>query len=514
MDGRRLSPPHTSTKCAGRASSTLNACCLFWPALSLFILSQTVPGLAQTAAPSAGNTGSAAPATSVYVRDWTRVEMWHFFEPKPGGGDPGYVDISSRLQAGFEHKTEKYELSGALQFVQFGGLPTAAVGPGPLGTGPLYYAQGGNHTDSRGLYLRYLNAKLKDITPGWSIQAGRMGYTSGAESSSGDVRIEAVKRQRVDSRLLGEFEWSLYQRAYDGVRTDVDQKHSHITAAAFHPTQGGFENNGNVDIADISVYAAQFAMKPNAMLRHSDWEVFAIRYDDTRAVAARPDNSGRTASEVRVHVTSVGTMLAGVYPVAAGRHLDVLLWTAAQTGDWYGQDHSALALTAESGLQWSTAPWKPWIRGGFTYASGDSNASDQKHASFFQVLPTVRKYSLSATYSLMNLRDTFVQLLATPRSNLTLRVDLHRLTLANGADRWYVGSGATQSSGTTFGYATRASNGYTGLGTATEGSVDYHVNRHWSMNGYIGCIRGGSVVTALFAGQTLAFGYVENVLQF
>jgi hypothetical protein len=481
--------------------------------LAAAICAAAAPGQGQTTAPAA-STAAAQPPVTAYVRDWTRVEMWHYFEPNPGGGDPDYADIATRLHAGLERKTKKYELTGALQYVQFGGLPTNAFGPGPLGTGPLYYQQGGNNTASHGLSLRYLNAKVKDILPGWSIQGGRMAYASGTESPSGDTKIEAVKRQRVDSKLVGEFEWSMYQRSFDGVRTDLDRRTFHATAAAFHPTQGGFSNKQNVDIGDIGVYAGLFAVKPGPSFKHSDWETFVIQYDDDRPVAARPDNSGRTASSVNVHISTFGTMLIGAYPVAPGRQADVLVWAAAQTGDWYGQDHRAFAVTAEAGFQWTGAPWKPWLRGGLTHASGDDNPLDNTHGTFFQILPTVRKYSLTATYAVMNLNDAFVQLLAAPRPAVSLRVDLHQLTLADRADRWYFGSGATQSSGTNFGYGTRPSLGHAGLGTVLEGSADYRVNSHWSVNGYLGVIRGGDVVTALFAGRMLVFGYLENVLQF
>jgi hypothetical protein len=70
-------------------------------------------------------------------------------------------------------------------------------------------------------------------------------------------------------------------------------------------------------------------------------------------------------------------------------------------------------------------------------------------------MPTVRKYSLSTVYSLMNLDDVFVHAFFRPSPNWNVRVDLHRLDLATAQDRWYSGSGATQKTGTNFGYAGR-----------------------------------------------------------
>jgi hypothetical protein len=34
------------------------------------------------------------------------------------------------------------------------------------------------------------------------------------------------------------------------------------------------------------------------------------------------------------------------------------------------------------------------------------------------------------------------------------------------------------------------------------------------VNGFLGLMRAGDVVRSTFAGRTMAFGYVENVLQF
>ena len=157
--------------------------------------------------------GESAPAATIWsVRNWTRLEWWRFFEPPPGGGDNEYAYTANRLQAGIRRNASRYAVTATLQYVQFAGLPSAAVGPGPLGLGAVYFAHAGR-SDSHQVYLRYLNAELRNLVPGITIQVGRMPFSSGAESASGSPKIEAVKQQRVAARLVGEFEWSLYQRA-------------------------------------------------------------------------------------------------------------------------------------------------------------------------------------------------------------------------------------------------------------------------------------------------------------
>ncbi|NDP42399.1 MAG: alginate export family protein [Aromatoleum sp.] len=467
---------------------------------------------AQTPAPPLPS-GSAAQVqeTRWFLRNWTRVESWHYFDPNPGGGDPDYTDIANRLQLGVEHRAPRYDVSGAIQYVQFGGLPTGATGPGPLGTGALYFDQSGR-TDSHQVYLRYLNLRLK-AGGGLTVQAGRFGYTSGAESPSGDPKIETVKRLRLDSRLIGEFEWALYQRAFDGVRADLDRPRWHATASAVRPTQGGFEDAAGAEITRIDLVTGAVTLKPGSVLRHTDWQLFANRYNDTRPVQARPDNTNTPATAVDVHINTFGSSVAGVYPKGSGQ-IDVVGWIAVQTGTWYGQSHRASAQAGELGYQWSKTAWRPWLRAGFFRASGDAGPADNNHGTFVPIMPTVRKYSLSTVYSMMNLDDVFVHAFLNPSPKLNVRVDLHRLALVTSEDRWYSGSGATQKTGTNFGYAGRRSNGATSLGTMFEGSTDRAISRHWSVNGYVGVMKGGDVVRRTFAGGWLTFVYLESVVQF
>ena len=471
--------------------------------------------VASAATPAAQNpqVGAAAASTTWTIRDWSRVEVWRFFEPPPGGGRDDYAFGANRMFAGVQRTDRAFDLTGALQYVHFAGLPANAVGPGPLGTGAVYYAHAGR-SDSHQVYLRYANIRLKRVLPRSTIQIGRMPYSSGGEASSGNAKIEAVKLQRIAARLVGEFEWSLYQRAYDGVRLDTARGRWSGSAVAFHPTQGGFEDAAGLMMRDVTVLGAAGTFTSSVATPAAQYQVFSFRYRDTRRVTARPDNTGRRALAADVGVNTFGATVVAAPAPRDGRQWDGLLWIALQSGSWYEQTHRAASIAAEAGHQWTGAPWQPWLRGGYLYASGDRNSSDDRHGTFFQMLPTVRRYSQSALYSQMNNTDLFAQVMLRPHPKVAIRVDWHQVGLASSSDAWYYGSGATQQHGTIFGFSTRPSFGARHLATIGEGSLDYAIAPHWSVNGYLSAGRGGGVATPAFAGRTIVFGYLENVVQF
>jgi len=463
---------------------------------------------------AAQNAPATPPASTVWtLRDWTRIEAWRFFEPPPGGGNNDYAFGANRLFGGVQRTARTYDFTAALQYVQFGDLPRRAVGPGPLGTGAVYYAHAGR-SNSHQVYLRYANVRLKRLLPRTTIQIGRMPYSSGGETASGNPKIEAVKLQRVAARLIGEFEWSIYQRAYDGLRLDTTHRIWSGTAFAFHPTQGGFEDAAGLMMPGVTVLGAAATLRSAPSSPSAQYQVFSYRYRDTRSVTQRPDNSGRVAPAIDVGINTFGATAIIAPAPRSGRQWDGLLWFAVQSGSWYDQRHRAASLAVEGGHHWTNARWQPWLRGGYLFASGDGDPSDDRHGTFFEMLPTVRRYAQSALYSQMNNTDLFAQLLARPRPAINVRLDWHRVGLASSRDGWYFGSGATQQHGTIFGFATRPSFGASHLATIAEGSVDYAVAPHWSVNGYLAAGRGGGVVTGAFAGRSMVFGYMENVIQF
>jgi hypothetical protein len=461
----------------------------------------------------------ATPPASVqpFLRNWTRVEVWRYFEPPPATpsfrpGEPDTAHVGNRLQAGVRVRRGVIDGTFALQYVQFGGLPDNAIGPGALGTGALYYDHSGD-TSSNQVYLKAAHVAFRRLGGALDVQVGRMPYTGGAERPSGVPKIEAVKRQRIDSRLLGEFEWSLYQRAFDGVRVDWAGRAVQATGTAFRPTQGGFEEAAGVSISGIDVFSGALTTAVGALVPRSEVQVFAHRYNDGRPVTGRPDNTGRTAPNVDVGITTLGAHVVGSRPAGRGE-MDLMLWTAGQFGRWYELDHRAVGIAGELGYQWTKARATPWLRGGYTWLSGDGDPADGRHGTFFPMLPTVRRYSQSTLYSLANLRDAFARVVLRPRANVMARVDAHLLSLASRADGWYAGSGATQESGRIFGYTLRPSGGHSRLMEVAEGSLDWRFTPRWSVNGYLGVARGGPVVRRSFAGDRAAFFYVEHVVQF
>lgn len=477
--------------------------------LILACLAATGAQLDAQGTPAASDTGR----PTWYASNWTRAELWHFFEPPPGGGNNEYAYPVNRLQVGLRHSTARFDVAAALQYVQFGGLPADAVGPGPLGLGAVYFAHAGR-SDSHQIYLRYLNVRVKNVLPGLSLQAGRMPYSSGGEVASGDPKLDNVRRQRIDSRLVGEFEWSIYQRGFDGVRADYARPRWASSFVAFRPTQGGFEDAAGASMRKLTVLGGSATATRRPRRGAVQAQAFAFRYDDSRQVAARPDNSGRPATRLAVDIGTVGGTVLATSNVTEGRQWDVLLWAAVQRGSWFGQTHRASSVAAEVGHQWTGAPWQPWIRTGLLRASGDRDPDDARHGTFFQMLPTVRRYSQTTANSQMNSQDAFVSAQVRPTSSVTARLDLRRLALVSATDLWYFGSGATQSRGTLFGFSTRPSNGSRSLGTAVEGSVDVSVMPRWSIGTFVGALRGGDVIRRSFAGHTMLFGFVENAVEF
>ena len=164
----------------------------------------------------------------------------------------------------------------------------------------------------------------------------------------------------------------------------------------------------------------------------------------------------------------------------------------------------------EGGYQLTKAPTAPWLRGGWFRSSGDNNATDGTHNTFFQILPTPRVYARLPFYNLMNSTDEFVQLMDKPAKRLALRADLHWLQLTSANDLWYLGGGAYDNK--VFGYVGRPANGASSLASVPDISADWQATKNVALNFYYAYAQGKTVVAAIYpTDRNMQYGYVEFV---
>jgi len=462
----------------------------------------------------------------------TRFDAWSFFEPPLPGRQPDYVLLGNRATLGMLVDKRRFQLFGAFQYGLILGLPRRASGPGPLGPGGMYY-DAARQAAGYQLYFKALSLQVKDIAPGLSFEAGRMGFETGtgakSEAKSAHAKRDSTQgpidedlRDRLAGRLIGEVAWSTFERAFDGVRFDLDRGGWDATAALLWPTQGAFEESANPTLDKVRLATAAVTVRSHAVHdltaadaidagdRAHELQLFAHHYKDHRDVTTRPDNSGLSSAAADVDVATVGASHLGSYVLGAGR-ADSVLWAAGQFGDWYGVPHRAVSVIAEGGYRWPIR-WQPWIRGGFLHASGDRDPLDTRHGTFFPMLPTTKPDLMAGTFAQMNLRDLFAEVRLLPHPRVTVSGDIHRTKLAGGNDGWYSGTGATARHGNFFGYVIRPARGSTDLGVAAKASTSIELNRRWTVLAAFGTVKGGTVIRQLFARDRLTVFSVEGVL--
>lgn len=447
----------------------------------------------------------------------SRYAYWNWFSAPSDNNEYNYGFQRTRLNLKFE--SEYIDIFIQPQFVNMFGLPDDAVSSspqGPLGMGGLYYAHNQEEDPYKfGLhqgYLKFKNIFNKNI----SLKVGRFEYCDGLEalSKKDGKKINALKKMRLADRLISSFGWSAFARSFDGGLFTYGNDNLNFSSSFFYPTQGGWEKDTNETIEDIKITTATLTLKKNVLLKGAEIAGFYYNYRDDRNVTQRVDNSGviESLDGVDIDIHMVGGHLVGVYDLGPGQ-LDILVWGGAQFGDWYGLDQQAFAVDGEIGYQFVNFPWKPWLRAGYYRGSGDDNPNDGDHGTFFQMAPGTRRYQLLPFCDLMNTQDIFFQLITKPTKRLTARLDYHFIQLTESNDRWYMGSGPTQETGSIFGYLARPSHGEDDLAQELDLILDYKVNPHWEVIFSYSHVFGADVIERIY-GEDDSADYASLEVQY
>ena len=148
------------------------------------------------------------------------------------------------------------------------------------------------------------------------------------------------------------------------------------------------------------------------------------------------------------------------------------------------------------------------MRLGTDRTSGDRDPNDNKHQTFFQILPTPRICARFPFYNMMNLEDDFTEVILRPHPRVMVRSDYRWLRLSQPADMWYSGGGAFQYS--TFGFSGRPSGGTRDLGNLADFSIDFKATAKTTLTFYYGYANGGKIIHSIYpAGSTGSLAYWE-----
>jgi hypothetical protein len=361
------------------------------------------------------------------------------------------------------------------------------------------------------IFPKQLNLRITQLGGSHShmLKVGRFEFSDGGETTPRSATLAALKRDRVNQRLLGPFGWSDVGRSFDGFHYSYSNSAGNFTLVGAVPTRGVFQVGGwgwNRVAFGYTSFTATWGKGPHA----ADTRVFALYYDDFRHVL-KTDNrpvAVRRADLANLKIMTFGGHTAHAVESPIGT-IDLLLWGAGQTGRWGVQDHHAHAVDVEAGFQPKIfAALKPWLRGGFYDGSGDGNPNDNLHETFFQVLPTPRPFARFPFFDMMNNRDAFGILILRPHANFTVSSEFHALRLSNARDLWYTGGSVFQP--WTFGYTGRATGGRRSLANLWDSSLEYRLGRHVTLTTYFGYAQGKAAITAIYPrGYDGRFGYLE-----
>jgi hypothetical protein len=274
-----------------------------------------------------------------------------------------------------------------------------------------------------------------------------------------------------------------------------------VIAYAGRPTEGVFQVDGLAEL-DIQTYYLAYNKSFTGPKGAGSLRVFGIGYMDTRSNVIKTDNRSAAAQAADREHIALGTWGADyVRLVNTGNTgaFDIIGWGAVQTGAWGNLTQRSAAWVGEAGWQSTARALKPWISGGYSWGSGDSDPNDSTHGTFFQLLPTPRSYARFPFYNMMNNADLHTTLSIKPVPKFAVRSELHGLRLANTADLWYLGGGAYQQS--TFGYQGRPSNGRANLATVWDISADYPLTRFLDATAYYAHASGKGVVSAIYPNE-------------
>jgi hypothetical protein len=500
--------------------------CFLWILCAAAMRAATTDDVPDTDPPAPGTANSTPPTpapgafkiggVTITGTDRARFYDWNWFQPATGQNQYEYYANLLRINLAERFKT--WDWDAEFEVPMIFGLPTHAVDAAPqgaLGLGANDYSSNHNSRNSAFIFPKQLYVHFSDVgSEASKLQLGRFVFLDGSETTPQSATLATLKASRIAARLIGDFGFSDVGRSFDGLHYNYTKGSGDFTFIAAVPTRGVFQTDGwgwNRIGFGYAAYTRDWGSGAHA----ADTRLFVIEYDDFRHIL-KTDNrptAVRKGDLDNIRINTFGAHSLHAFTTSAGI-LDALLWGVVQTGRWGTEQQHSYAFALEGGYQPKILPkLKPWFRGGYSQGSGDGNPNDNKHETFFQILPTPRLYARFPFFNMMNTEDGFGSLMLRPHPKVTVTSEYHSLRLTSANDFWYSGGGAYQP--WTFGYTGRSTSGRRSLGNLYDTQVDYRVTRKITATAYIGYTQGLAALQQIYpGGKDGQFGYLEFMYRF
>ena len=260
------------------------------------------------------------------------------------------------------------------------------------------------------------------------------------------VKVGRQELSYGDERLVGAFAWNNIGRVFDAAK--VRWQHEHFTAEAFTSRVViPDDNNANVS-NDYDLFSGLYVTTKAVPKQTSDFYLLARNASAGSPTALGTGLAAALNGPSARDIYTLGTR--GKSDPGAFGNWDYTYEAMAQFGHFNervgaairSQKQEAYALVLNGGYTFADAPWSPRLGLEYSFASGDSDATDGKHETFENLFPTNHKfYGYMDFFSLQNLHDVRFIVTAKPTPRLSLALEGHLFWLADDRDSLYAVNG-------------------------------------------------------------------------
>ena len=245
-----------------------------------------------------------------------RNELWSTFQKQDSDTNRTYDFFLIRARAYIDFDWEHVSIHVMGQGVKAFNLPEN----GAFGAGVSYFDASDEKSNPGNFQFVEAYIHLKNISR-FYLKGGRIGFKDGGQVLYKDSpKLNWVIKERLSERLIGNWDWTLVGRRFDGGSGGYGNDIFDINLMGAIVTFGGFDIEDGLwkDLDRVVVSGGAFTIKEGVLLKNTQFQLFNYFYFDNRIPAIN-----LAGNDLKINTT--GVSMAGAYPMGSGEWDTMLL---------------------------------------------------------------------------------------------------------------------------------------------------------------------------------------------